>query len=100
MKVTMDGEVLTDHLDGNPLTVNPGSHEFTFATAGQPPVTQTFIVHASETGRRETIVVGPPAPALPLVVPPAPVPIAPAMQATTPQPPVSSPVRPAMAQAH
>jgi hypothetical protein len=68
VKVSMDGEVVADHLDGTALTLDPGSHTFTFETAGQPPATTTLILHEGEKGRAETVVVGPtppPAPAEP-----------------------------------
>jgi hypothetical protein len=68
VKVTMDGEVIADHLDGSALTLDPGSHEFTFVTAGQPSVTQTFLLHEGDKGRRETIAIGPAA--LPLTTVP------------------------------
>jgi hypothetical protein len=66
VKVTMDGEVVADHLDGSSLTLDPGSHQFTFETAGQPPLTETLIVHEGEKDRRESLTVGSPsAPAVP-----------------------------------
>lgn len=34
VRVSMDGEPLTDHLDGRGLPVDPGTHDFVFATAG------------------------------------------------------------------
>ena len=58
VKVTMDGEVVADHLDGSAFTLDPGSHQFTFEVAGQPPATDTIILHEGEKGRRETVVVG------------------------------------------
>jgi hypothetical protein len=33
VEVKMDGEVLTSHLDGHALRVDPGAHEFAFSTA-------------------------------------------------------------------
>ena len=90
VKVTMDGEVVADHLDGNALTLDPGSHKFTFEAAGRPLVARTFILHESEKGRREIIVVGTdgevPAPALAQApMPAAPSePVAPVAPATIP----------------
>ena len=81
VKVTMDGEVVAEHLDGGPLTLDPGSHEFTFAAVGQPPVTQTLMLHANEKGRSETVLVGPPAP-----TPTPPLPTAPALVSPAPPP--------------
>ena len=37
VNVTMDGEAVADHLDGSALSLDPGSHQFTFDVAGQPP---------------------------------------------------------------
>ena len=36
VKVTMDGEVLTDHLEGTAIAVDPGAHTFAFESAGHP----------------------------------------------------------------
>ena len=55
VKVTMDGEVVADHLDGSALTLDPGSHQFTFETAAQPPFTETLILHEGEQNRRESV---------------------------------------------
>jgi hypothetical protein len=70
VKITMDDEVLVERLDGSALTLDPGSHQFTFEAAGQPPVVETVILHESEKGRRVDVVVGPRA--APPVAPPAP----------------------------
>jgi hypothetical protein len=58
--VTMDGEVLTDHLDGSALTLDPGSHELSFNADGQLPFTETLIIHEGEKNRRELVKLGPP----------------------------------------
>jgi len=42
--VTVDGKPLVARLDGRSLTVDPGVHEFTFETAGTPPVTVKALV--------------------------------------------------------
>lgn len=65
VKVTMDGQPLTDKLDGHPLSVDPGDHTFVFETPGEAPVTQHFVLAESEKNRRETITIGKP-PATPL----------------------------------
>jgi hypothetical protein len=62
VKVTADGEVLTDRLDGKPLPLDPGSHQLTFEVSGQPPVSQTFVLREGEKNRQETVVVAIPAP--------------------------------------
>jgi hypothetical protein len=56
--VTMDGLPLVDRLDGTPLDVAPGQHEFTFTVANQPPATRQLIIKEGEKGRRERIVIG------------------------------------------
>ncbi len=81
VKVTVDGRPLADHLDGSALAVDPGDHSFTFERAGQPPVTQVFVIHEGERARRERVVLtsapaGPAAPA-PAAGPSAPLPDAP-----------------------
>jgi len=73
VRVTMDGELVADKLDGTALSLDPGSHEFRFEVAGKPAVTVTLILHEGEKNRRESIVVGAPEPMPPPapVVPPA-----------------------------
>jgi hypothetical protein len=68
VKVTVDGQPLTEKLDGTALPVDRGTHAFTFTVAGQPPVTRTFVLTEGEKGRRERISLGsegspPPVPA-------------------------------------
>jgi hypothetical protein len=58
VKVTVDGQVIADHLDGSALSVDPGAHEFTFETSGMPPLTETIILHEGEKDRRETVLLG------------------------------------------
>jgi hypothetical protein len=58
VKVTADGQVIADHLDGSALPIDPGAHEFTFESAGVPPLTETIILHEGEKDRRETVVLG------------------------------------------
>ncbi len=58
VRVTMDGEVLTEKLDGGALSIDPGDHTFTFATAGQPPVTRKFLITQAQKDRRELITFG------------------------------------------
>jgi hypothetical protein len=56
--VEMDGRQLASKLDGTPLLVDPGEHAFTFTTAGQAPVTQTFVLREGDRERRERVVIG------------------------------------------
>jgi hypothetical protein len=62
VRVSMDGRPLVDHLDGRPLSVDPGAHVFTFEVAGRPPVTDKFLVKEGEAGRRENVVISNPLP--------------------------------------
>jgi hypothetical protein len=51
VKVSVDGKVVTDRLDGRPLQIDPGEHRLLCETAGAPPVEQTIVVRASEKNR-------------------------------------------------
>jgi hypothetical protein len=72
VKVSVDGEVVAEHLDGTAVPLDPGSHQLTFEAAGQTPVTRTIILHEGEKDRHEVLVVGSAAP-LPAAPTPAPV---------------------------
>lgn len=58
VKVTMDGEVLADHLDGTALEVDPGKHTFVFETPGEDSITKELVVNEGVKDRRESIVFG------------------------------------------
>jgi hypothetical protein len=58
IQIRMDGEVVAERLDGSAIDVDPGEHRFTFDAAGQPPVTQTLLVHEGDKSRREWVVLG------------------------------------------
>jgi hypothetical protein len=62
VKVTMDGQLLAEKLDGRALPVDPKEHTFTFEAAGQAPVTRTFVAREGDRGRRVSIVLGEAAP--------------------------------------
>jgi hypothetical protein len=64
VKVTMDGEVVADHLDGGALSLDPGSHSFTFEAPGLSPLTEVLILHEGEKERGETVVLEAPAPSI------------------------------------
>jgi hypothetical protein len=72
VRVTMDGQPLTDRLEGKVLRVDPGAHTFTFTVEGQPTVTQTFVLKEGERDRRERIVIGQPTAPTPAATTPAP----------------------------
>jgi hypothetical protein len=55
VRVTVDGQLATDHLDGSAMPIDPGPHEFTFEASGAPPLTETVILHEGEKDRRETV---------------------------------------------
>jgi hypothetical protein len=55
VKVTVDGQLVAEHLDGSALPIDPGPHEFTFEVSGGPPLTETIILHEGEKDRRETV---------------------------------------------
>ncbi len=55
VKVSVDGQVVADHLDGSALAIDPGAHEFTFEASGAPTLTETIILHEGEKDRRETV---------------------------------------------
>jgi hypothetical protein len=60
VKVTVDGDVLVERLEGSALSIDPGDHVFTFETAGQPTVTKRFVIREAEKERREAIQFGTP----------------------------------------
>ncbi len=59
VRVTVDGQLLTDKLIGRPLAVDPGEHVFTFAVEGHATLTRTFVVNEGEKSRRELLQLGP-----------------------------------------
>ena len=60
VKVTMDGEILAERLEGTALAIDPGEHRFTFETSGQPTLEKKILIHEAEKERREVIVIGAP----------------------------------------
>ena len=60
VRVSMDGEVLAERLEGTALSVDPGEHSFVFETADGLSLTKTFIISVSQKDRRETITFAPP----------------------------------------
>ena len=59
VKVSMDGQVLAEHLDGSALSVDPGEHRFVFELAGSPAVEKSLVMREGEKNRRERVVLGP-----------------------------------------
>jgi hypothetical protein len=58
VKVTMDGQVVADRLGGMALTLDPGTHQFTFEATGEPPLSETIILHEGDKDRRERVTFG------------------------------------------
>jgi hypothetical protein len=56
--LTMDGQLLSERLEGTPLSIDPGEHTFVFETAGQEPITRHLVVRESQKERREPVVFG------------------------------------------
>jgi hypothetical protein len=93
VKVTVDGEVLAERIEGTPLSVDPGEHSFVFETPGQPTVTRRLVIRESEKDRREPITFGssgapasPAQPASPAIAPPPAVTTEPLATAPPPAP--------------
>jgi hypothetical protein len=79
VRITMDGELLAERIEGVAIAVDPGDHAFTFETPGQPSITRTLLIVQGEKDRRETIVFeggmatptpAPAPPTAPIVAPP------------------------------
>ncbi|MCW5832326.1 MAG: hypothetical protein KIS78_07805 [Labilithrix sp.] len=51
VRVTMDGQHLTETLDGKSISLDPGSHTLRFEHADEPPIEQTIIVREGEKAR-------------------------------------------------
>jgi len=51
IKVTMDGAVLVEKLDGKPIFVDPGEHLFVFERSGMPPKEERVLIRAGEKNR-------------------------------------------------
>jgi hypothetical protein len=58
IRVDMDGQQLTDRLDGSSLSIDPGEHHFRFTAPGGIVVDKTIVIRESEKDRHERVVVG------------------------------------------
>ncbi len=56
VRVTMDGHVLVESLNGTAIAVDPGEHRFFFEAAGLPLLDKTLVMKAGEKDRREFVV--------------------------------------------
>ena len=68
VRVSMDGAVLLEKIEGRSVEVNPGLHTFTFETPGGSPVERQVVVAEGEKNKRIAVpIAGPvPAPATPV----------------------------------
>jgi hypothetical protein len=55
VQVRMDGELLTSHIDGRLLPVDPGKHEFTFSTERGVVATQRVTIVSGQHGRQISV---------------------------------------------
>lgn len=55
VKVTVDGKVVTETLDGKPILVDPGVHNFHFETKGAPAIDEKIVVRQGEKNRIVTV---------------------------------------------
>jgi hypothetical protein len=62
VRVLVDGELLTDRLDGLAQPVDPGIRLFRFERAGLSPVEQQVVVREGERGRRLAVLLSAPEP--------------------------------------
>lgn len=62
VKISVDGQ-LRDERVGAALSLDPGSHTFTFDAPGLPQVTKTLVIVEGVKDRPETVTLGAPAPA-------------------------------------
>jgi hypothetical protein len=58
VKLTMDGELLAERLEGTAVSIDPGGHVFRFEKEGLPPVEKRLIIFEGAKDRRERIVIG------------------------------------------
>ena len=69
VRVTMDGRLMAERIDGKPIPVDPGEHRFRFERPGEEAVDRTAVVRAGERERLVSARFGPepsvPGPPLP-----------------------------------
>jgi hypothetical protein len=51
VRVSLDGKLVTSHLDGNPIDLNPGPHALRFEYSNFAPITQEILVLEGEKNR-------------------------------------------------
>jgi len=74
VRVTMDGTILAERIDGRPLEVEPGPHAFRFELAGRTPVDVNVVVYEGQKDRAVAARWAPPEPppGVPVPAPPSP----------------------------
>jgi len=66
VRVTVDGALVAERLDGRGIEVDPGEHVLRFEAPGEAPVEQRLVIHEGEKGRAISVSFGaPPSPAAP-----------------------------------
>jgi hypothetical protein len=90
VKVSIDGTVIADKLDGKPIEVDPGVHSFTYASDAAPaPLEEQVLVRQGEKNRSLTVTFPAPPNAQP---PPPPQPLPPSsVSPSAPEPPPLGP---------
>ena len=83
VKVTIDGQLFADKLDGSALRVDPGDHTFVFSSPGEALVAAHYVIKEGEKGRHERVTIGTPAAVAAAAAPPR---SPPPVVATTPPP--------------
>ena len=71
VRVTLDGELLTERLEGTAVSIDPGEHTFLFEAAGETAVTKKLVVRQGQKDRREAVVFLSSAPASVAIAPAA-----------------------------
>jgi len=95
VRVTVDGELLTDRLDGRPLPVDPGEHVFAFEALGRLAARMQLTLSEGDTKVRHAVVLhtesGDPVDEVPAPGPPTPIATATAVRIVAPAVAPSSP---------
>jgi hypothetical protein len=55
VRVQLDGQLLTERLEGTALSIDPGEHTFRFEASGMRPIDRRFVIRVGEKERRERI---------------------------------------------
>jgi hypothetical protein len=58
VRVSMDGKLLVERLDGAAISIDPGEHVFVFEAPGAARVEKRFVIRESEKARRERVSIG------------------------------------------